>query len=101
MRGCVLKVLSFFNWILLALGATTALLEAVTCLIMLPYPELAKDAGADFAQLIEIVLVAAGFTLIAALATWLLEKRHRAWPVGQALLGAAVVTVILFTLHLH
>ena len=62
---------------LLGIGALMALLYAVVCLMMWPYPQLVDNAGGGFAQVIQITVVLVVFTTIAGAATWLLQKRHR------------------------
>ena len=95
-RGSILKFLSFLNWIALGIGALMTLLYAVVCLMMLPYPQLVSDAGAGFAHVLRITAVMTAFTAVAGLSTWLLQKRHRALWLGQALLAMAFALVILF-----
>lgn len=82
----------------LGIGAVLALLYAVVCLMMLPYPQLVEEAGGGLADVIRLTLVLACFTAVAGLATVLLQKRHRLWPVGQLLLALALVGVIGFAL---
>ncbi|MES1925095.1 hypothetical protein T31B1_07218 [Salinisphaera sp. T31B1] len=91
-----LKILAFINWILLGIGALMALLYAVVCLMMWPYPELVENAGGGFGHVVQITCLLGLFTATAALATWLLEKRHRRWWWGQILLAGVFVTVAVF-----
>ena len=91
-----MKALSFVNWALFAAGLLSTLLYAVVCLITWPFPQMAARAGTDFGRLLGALFVAAGFTLIAALTTWLLDKRHGAWWLAECLLAAALAGVFLF-----
>ncbi|ROO27417.1 hypothetical protein SAOR_08660 [Salinisphaera orenii MK-B5] len=95
-RGDVLKILSFLNWLVLGSSAVLALLYAVVCLMMLPYPELVADAGGGLAETVRLTLVLTAFTAVAAVATWLLQKRHRRWPQGQAALVLALIGLLVF-----
>jgi|GEM_PF-1324201 len=92
----ILKILAFLNWMLLGIGALMALLYAVVCLMMWPYPQLVDNAGGGFDQVVMITLVLAIFTAIAGTATWLLQKRHPLWVPGEFVLAAALVGVLLF-----
>lgn len=95
-RGPTLKLLSFLNWVALGIGAVTTLLYAVACLMMWPYPQLVADAGGDFDNVVRIALVTAGFTAAAGLSTWLVQKRHPALWLGQGVLLAALIGVVIF-----
>jgi len=81
---------------LLGIGALMALLYAVVCLMMWPYPQLVDNAGGGFAQVIQITVVLVVFTTIAGAATWLLQKRHRLWWIGEVALACALAGVLLF-----
>jgi len=72
------------------------LLYAVVCLMMLPYPQLVSDAGGGFDHVVRITIVMTAFTAVAGLATWLLQKRHRALWLGQAALVVALAGVVVF-----
>ncbi|WP_293625312.1 hypothetical protein [Salinisphaera sp.] len=74
----------------------TTLLYAVVCLMMWPYPQLVADAGGDFDNVVRIALVTAGFTAAAGLSTWLVQKRHPALWLGQGVLLAALIGVVIF-----
>lgn len=80
----------------LGIGAVTTLLYAVACLMMWPYPQLVADAGGDFDNVVRIALVTAGFTAAAGLSTWLVQKRHPALWLGQGVLLAALIGVVIF-----
>lgn len=97
-RGVFLKILAFLNWIALGAGASLTLLYAVVCLMMLPYPEMVTQAGGDFAQVLQTTLVAAGFTVAAALATWLMQRRHAALWYGEAVLVLALAGALVFAI---
>lgn len=72
------------------------LLYAVVCLMMLPYPQLVEDAGGGLGHVAQITLVMAIFSAVAALSTWLLQKRHRALWFGQAALALALAGIVVF-----
>lgn len=95
-RGDVLKILSFLNWLVLGSSAVLALLYAVVCLMMLPYPQLVAEAGGGLAETLRLTLVLGAFTAVVAVATWLLQKRHRLWPQGQAALALALIGLLVF-----
>jgi len=73
-----------------------ALLYAVVCLMMLPYPKLVAQAGGGFDQVVRMTAVLLVFTAVAGIATWLLQKRHSYWWLGQAGLAAAVIALVCF-----
>lgn len=74
-----------------------ALLYAVVCLMMLPYPKLVEQAGGDFSQVLEMTGALVLFTAVAGFATWLLEKRHAFWWLGQVALAAGLLVLAVLS----
>ena len=91
-----MKFLAFLNWIVLGMAALMALLYAVVCLMMLPYPQLVENAGGGFDQVLGITVGLAVFTAVAGLSTWLLQKRHALMWGGQVMLLIAAVALVAF-----
>jgi len=73
-----------------------ALLYAVVCLMMWPYPQLVDNAGGGFGQVVQITVVLVAFTAVAGVATWLLQKRHALWWIGELALACALAGIVLF-----
>jgi len=80
----------------LGIGVLMTLLYAVICLMMLPYPQRVADAGGSFGHVVQITLVMLVFSVVAALSTWLIQKRHRALWFGQAALALTFAGVLVF-----
>lgn len=106
MRGChrggerLLKLWSFFNWSILTLAVLSALLGAVLCLLMWPFPQMAGD-GQRFDDVVTATELGFVVALIAGGATWLTDQRHPALWAGETTLILAVVASIVYGLFLR
>lgn len=86
----LVKFLQVFNWGLCAFFGVGALSWFAVCLMMLPYPRMVADLGADVTVVFARTAVFLVLTLIAGIATWLLTRRHALQWAGQLVLLAAV-----------
>lgn len=65
-----------------------------TCLMMIPYPRLVENAGANMAAVYALTAVFSILALIAAFASWLLMRRHALRWAGQLVLLVAIAVAL-------
>jgi len=82
------------------LSVLASLIGAAVCLLMWPFPQMAGD-GARLAD----IWTATGLSLLVAmtagLSTWLVDKRHPMFGLGQGLLVIVVSAALVYGLVLR
>lgn len=93
-REGALKFLQVCNWGLLAIFGVSALSWIAVCLMIIPYPRMMAEAGAQMEPVFARTAIFGILTLIAAVTTWLLRRKH-AWQwFGQLVLVAAIIVAL-------
>lgn len=99
-QGRILKLVSFANWAVLTLAVLASLIGAVICLLIWPFPQVA-DNGARLSDIVTGTELAVAVALVAALATWLTDKRHPAFWVAEVFLLGAIGAALYYGLAVH
>ncbi|KEZ78891.1 hypothetical protein C41B8_02137 [Salinisphaera hydrothermalis C41B8] len=94
-QGRILKFLSFVNWAVLTLAVLASLAGAVICLLIWPFPQVAAD-GPGLTDIWVATELGVGVTIVAALATWLTDKRHPLFWVAEIALAIAVAVALAY-----